>query len=390
MATHNRNDHDTTTKSKSPNTSPLKKSRPASNAAGTETIESQLDPQQLDKKFTVMRVDDSIGTSTPTVAVQPFLSMIFIDVTINKSNAYYWNHKIMAATAMSPAEIFGDGKETFHHLNRHSKTRAKLPVRANMTVPLYTDIFQSSFSSKTKDAAAKAANSEIKLLAIRLSLADPVELFVGPAYWTPDSQLVPGDLACAWIAAYDLFGAPWNVNEKIRPVFLAAPKLNMSAPTTKDPDRMDTTPSDTTPPVPPPVARKKSASFGPLPSEAVKNPYKLVKGLRQMATPAKDLTTKLKVTQITFLTVFLPRLRGKSSLEQSKEISSLLEIFMAHVTKADSKAAWLAWQDSDILRNPPITKSRMAIPSTRAALLEYTEEGAYTHEGQSLILLVIG
>jgi hypothetical protein len=145
---------------------------------------------------------------------------------------------------------------------------------------------------------------------------------------------------------------------------------------TEDPDRMDVTPS-----APPQVARKKLASFGPLPSmETVKNPYRPVKGLRQMASPAKALTTKLKVTQIMFLTV------GKSSLEQSKEISSLLEIFMAHVTKADPKAAWLAWQDSDILRNPPITKSRITIPWTRAALLEYTKKGAYTHEGQSLIL----
>ena len=395
MAKKNRNDNDLHHKTNSPNPRPLQRTRPTTTAEDPVEIDLQLSPQRLDNTFsslTVNPTDATVNTAVndgpsapaPATTANPTFSpavinMTFINGPISKPNAYYWNHHVASATAMTASELFGEESTTFHQLNRHTKARANLAPRDQLSVARYTTVFQRVFAEKPIDAD-KVSSPDLKLLASRLALADPIALFQGEAYWSQTRQLLVGDLACAWVASYNLFGAPWNSKEP-RDVFL--PSVPSEEPKTVS--GSEPSASASKPPAPPSITRK-STSFGTLPPPLLSNPYKITKSLRTMSSKDKDVKTRLKVSSITFLTLFLPRLRAKGGKDQSAEITALLEIFMAHILKADSKASWLPWLDSEIVRNPPITKSRLAIPSSKAALLDYTEKGAFTQEGKSPIL----
>ena len=206
MVKTNRSSTDTKTPAASPNPRDKQRSKPTPSEKMMDENDPELAPKVLDKDFMAMTVDDEGPLPVST------LPLVFSNLTIQPSNAFYLMNKVSAVKAMTPDDFFGEHKSSFHSLNRFSKAAAGTDgvPKTNLSLDDYRNLFQQSFPAhkvKNPPASTKA----IQHLALRMALADPNTLFSPFAvFWSVDHRLVANDMTTAWLAAYQLFGAPWK------------------------------------------------------------------------------------------------------------------------------------------------------------------------------------
>jgi hypothetical protein len=241
----------------------------------------------------------------------------------------------------------------------------------------------------------------IRLLAVRLALSDPVNLFPSSS-WKNGELTNNEDMHIAWMASYVVFGAPWknrvNWFETTAPPTRKSKRKSIGTPSSTSPKSVEfSLNTDTSHPYKNSSTTKKStASTDIVPHDTTQSPFTpspLSQSIVATSPTAfaaagrsmylsKELKTNPRLTARvanmkdfgrkfrTYVKLKFAKFSSDAQFEQAEELAANFKSLLDKIWTIDSSTILLAWKDGAVSK--PI-KFRSELPKTKEGLSVYVE-----------------